>query len=110
MAEYFICDEAETTAAKNKCEAYAEFLVRTMHSYTASLLSLQEQGIQDDLVCGKLAKIALDLIPYKLAFSFVDDKLNDAVKKGIRDIETADKFKFPSTNAADILRILSALF
>lgn len=109
MAQFFLCDENETTAAKNKCDAYTDYLIRSIETYASILTELSSHGIQDDLVSGKLNETVLKLLPYKWTLNSVEEETVSAVTGGISEIEQSDTFHFPSTNAMDVLRILSDL-
>ncbi len=97
-----VCAEGELSMAVNRLTAYADFLARTLEAYLQTLSDIQEKGIQDELVCAKLAALAQALEPCKTAIPAACDALAADVHSYIQGVEAADRFVFPAEITASM--------
>ena len=107
MAEDIVCAEAELSIAANNIVEYADFLVRTMETYTEILSEIQEKGIQDDLVCSKLSSIVQQLKPYMTSIPEECESIRENVSGYITGVAVVDRFVFPGNIGTSIASIVS---
>lgn len=106
MKTDIVCAESELSMAVNNLVEYADFLTRTMESYISVLSEIQENGIQDDLVCSKLSSIAQSLKPYKTSILDECEDIFTDVKDYIAGVAVADNFKFPNNITTTIASLV----
>jgi len=106
MQKDIIVDENELSIAANKIQTHANFLGDCIEEYAAILERVATIGIQDDNISPKLLEIANSIKPYKFWINSEARDTQRQTKKAVEDVESADRFIFPS----DISIILKALF
>lgn len=106
MNKDVVYDEMELTIATNNILNYADFLSRSIERYISLINEVQENGIQDELICSKLSELVSTVTPYKTAIYNEVEKINSEVHKAIEEVAKADNFKFPDSVLKDMVSLL----
>lgn len=109
MTRDVICDEAELAITANQIMDYAYFLDGCISTYIKILRRLQEEGIQDDLVCAKLSELAAEVGPVREALSESGEEVSQYIRQYLNEVAAADSFRFMSDLQGTVLAVLSKL-
>lgn len=107
MANYVVCAEDEISSAANKIINYADYLERQMMYYLKVMAWVQEEGIQDELICGELSDLAEEVRDNIVAVATaVSPELSTIISQEVSEIESADRLSYP----ASLLDEITAVF
>ncbi len=102
-----VCAEGELSIAANNLAEYADFLSRIMEAYVDILSQIQNNGIQDDLVCLKLSSIAQSLNPYKTSIKDECEDITADIRNYIDEVSRVDNFRFPTDLTSTIASLVA---
>lgn len=105
MGRDIVYDENELSIATNSMVNYADFLSRCIEEYLTLLDDLQSKGIQDEVICSKIADLITIIETYKTVIYDECQDIRTKVNKSIEEIALEDDFRFPS----DITSVVDAL-
>lgn len=90
-----VCAEAELSMAANQITRHAEFLVSTIGEYRTILADIQENGIRDEVICSRLARISGNLVHDSQTLQEETADISSKVGRHIQKMERIDCFQFP---------------
>ncbi|WP_075718598.1 hypothetical protein [Roseburia sp. 499] len=105
MGRHVVYDENELSLVTNSMVNYAEFLSRCIEEYITLLDDLQSKGIQDEVICSKIADLETTIKSYKTVIYDECQDIRTKVNKSIEEIALEDDFRFPS----DITSVVGSL-
>jgi methyl-accepting chemotaxis protein len=107
MRPDLICAENELSIAINSINTYSDFLSRTIDSYISILSKIQDEGINDDLICEQLSNVADEIKPYIKDIYEESEEISKNIRDFISEISEVDDFKFPFDITAPIASLLA---
>ncbi len=109
MNRDIICDEDEFLSVAKSSWNYVIFLISSIETYINILTDIQEEGLQDQLICAKISRIVELLQPQKQTLIIESNEINQIIKQYLEEISKADNFIFPEEMKYDFLKEINGL-